>query len=136
MAVCCSITEAASWLLPVPSKRIPFHGMIVWVAGTLSCWTAARTSLIPKLFAASAFTATMALAVSLDTAKSFGVSEVRAAVQQLNLPATQTIMPWNGIRFDGTGNNQLAASVIEQQTGNGFQVVYPNELAAAKITWP
>ena len=52
------------------------------------------------------------------------------------MPATQTIMPWNGIRFDSTGSNQLASSVIEQQTGSGYQVVYPNELAAAKITWP
>ncbi len=86
--------------------------------------------------AASTFTATMAMAISLDGAKSLGISDVRAAVQQLNVPATQTIMPWNGIRFDSTGSNQLASSVIEQQTGSGYQVVYPNELAAAKITWP
>jgi len=86
--------------------------------------------------AASAFTATMAMAMSLDNAKSFGISDVRAAVQQLTVPATQTIMPWNGIHFDGTGGNQLALPIIEQQTASGFQVVYPNELAAIKIVWP
>jgi branched-chain amino acid transport system substrate-binding protein len=86
--------------------------------------------------AASAFTATMAMAIALDTAKSFGISDVRGAVQQLNVPATQTIMPWNGIRFDGTGGNQLASPIIEQLTAGGFQVVYPNELAATKIAWP
>ncbi len=86
--------------------------------------------------AASAFTATMAMAMALDSTKSFGISDVRAAVQQLNVPATQTIMPWGGIRFDGTGSNQLASSIIEQQTSNGFQVVYPNELAVTKLVWP
>jgi branched-chain amino acid transport system substrate-binding protein len=86
--------------------------------------------------AASAFTATMAMAMSLDAAKSFGIGDVRAAVQQLTVPATQTIMPWNGIRFDGTGGNQLASPIIEQLTAGGFQVVYPNELAVTKIVWP
>jgi branched-chain amino acid transport system substrate-binding protein len=86
--------------------------------------------------AASAFTATMAMAMALDSTKTFGISDVRAAVQQLNMPATQTIMPWGGIRFDGTGSNQLASSIVEQQTSSGFQVVYPNELAVTKIAWP
>jgi branched-chain amino acid transport system substrate-binding protein len=86
--------------------------------------------------AASAFTATMAMAMALDVAKSFSVSDVRASVQQVNIPATQTIMPWSGIRFDGTGGNQFASPIIEQQTTSGFQVVYPNELAATKIVWP
>ena len=86
--------------------------------------------------AASAFTGTMAMALALDAAKTFGISDVRAAVQQLNVPATQTIMPWGGIRFDGTGSNQLASSIIEQQTSSGFQVVYPDELAVTKLVWP
>ena len=52
------------------------------------------------------------------------------------MPATQTIMPWDGIRFDGNGSNQLGAAVVEQRLPSGFQVVHPTELAAAKLRWP
>jgi branched-chain amino acid transport system substrate-binding protein len=86
--------------------------------------------------AASAFTATMTMAMSIDRAKTLSAGDVRGAAQQLSVPATQTIMPWDGIRFDGNGNNELAASVIEQRTASGFQVVHPRELATAKIAWP
>jgi branched-chain amino acid transport system substrate-binding protein len=54
---------------------------------------------------------------------------VRNAVQALTLPVTQTIMPWNGVRFDGNGVNQLAAGVVEQRSPNGYLVVHPAELA-------
>jgi branched-chain amino acid transport system substrate-binding protein len=86
--------------------------------------------------AASAFTATMTMAMSIDRAKALAVGDVRAALQQLTVPATQTIMPWDGIRFDGNGNNELAASVVEQRAASGFQIVHPRELGTTKIAWP
>jgi branched-chain amino acid transport system substrate-binding protein len=86
--------------------------------------------------AASAFTATLALASAIDSAKSLGAVDVRSATQQLSVPATQTIMPWDGIQFDSDGDNQLGTPVVEQRTGSGFQIVYPNELASAPIAWP
>ena len=86
--------------------------------------------------AADSFTATMTLAVSIDQAKGMTASDVRSAVQQLQIPATQTIMPWTGIRFDSNGNNQLGDPVVEQRTGSGFQVVDPPELSSAALTWP
>jgi branched-chain amino acid transport system substrate-binding protein len=86
--------------------------------------------------ATSTFMSTLALAVAADTAKGLSAGEVRGSVQQLAMSATQTIMPWDGIRFDGNGNNQLAASVVEQRTTGGFQVIHPVELAAAPLIWP
>jgi len=86
--------------------------------------------------AASSFTATLALALAIDNAKGLTVADIRASVQQLSLSATQTIMPWDGIRFDSNGNNQLAASVVEQRAANGFQVIHPVELAAGTLAWP
>jgi hypothetical protein len=41
-------------------------------------------------------------------------------------------MPWNGVRFDGNGVNQLAAGVVEQRSQNGYLVVHPAELAATQ----
>jgi branched-chain amino acid transport system substrate-binding protein len=86
--------------------------------------------------AAATFMSTLALAVAADNAKGLTAGDVRGAVQQLALSATQTIMPWDGIRFDGNGNNQLAASVVEQRTAGGFQVIHPVELAATPLAWP
>ena len=80
--------------------------------------------------AAAAFTATMLLALAMNSVTDLSPPVIRNAVQQLSLPATQTVMPWNGIRFDGGGYNQLAAGVIEQHMPNGYQVIHPVELAA------
>ena len=85
--------------------------------------------------AAAAFTATLALAVAMDSAPDVSVRSVRSAVQQLSMPATETIMPWDGIRFDGNGNNQLAAVIVEQRTSGGFQVIHPLDLANTSLNW-
>jgi branched-chain amino acid transport system substrate-binding protein len=44
------------------------------------------------------------------------------------------IMPWNGVRFNSEGQNQLAAGVVEGWD-DGFRVVYPRELAAGPMVW-
>ncbi|GAA2364075.1 ABC transporter substrate-binding protein [Dactylosporangium salmoneum] len=80
--------------------------------------------------AADAFMATLVLALGMDQAVDYTKTSVRNAVQAVNIPATQTIMPWNGVRFDGNGANQLAAGVVEQRSPNGYLVVHPMELAA------
>lgn len=80
--------------------------------------------------AAAAFTATMLLALAMNAVTDVSPPSIRNAVQQISLPATQTVMPWNGIRFDGSGYNQLAAGVVEQRLPNGYQVIHPVELAA------
>ncbi|WP_433052317.1 ABC transporter substrate-binding protein [Dactylosporangium sp. CS-033363] len=84
--------------------------------------------------AANAFMATMTLAMSMDQATDYSKQAVRNSVQQLTLPATQTIMPWNGVRFDGNGVNQLAAGVVEQRTSNGYMLVHPAELAITQVS--
>ncbi|WP_432980188.1 ABC transporter substrate-binding protein [Dactylosporangium sp. CA-233914] len=81
--------------------------------------------------AANAFMATLVMAMAMDQAVDYSKQAVRNAVQQVTIPATQTIMPWNGVRFDGNGVNQLAAGIVEQRAPNGYFVVHPAELAAA-----
>ena len=79
--------------------------------------------------AADAFMATLVMAMAMDQSVDYTKQSVRNAVQALTLPVTQTIMPWNGVRFDGNGVNQLAAGVVEQRSPNGYLVVHPAELA-------
>jgi branched-chain amino acid transport system substrate-binding protein len=86
--------------------------------------------------AASVFTATLALAMAVDAAGARPDGPgVRGALRQLAIPATKMIMPWDGIRFDQTGQNRLAAGVVEQRGTGGFQAVYPRELASVPVSW-
>jgi branched-chain amino acid transport system substrate-binding protein len=81
--------------------------------------------------AAETFTATLMLAQAIDAAGSVGAQQVRTALLGLDVPGRDTIMPWGGIRFDQTGENTLAAGLVEQVTQSSARVVFPRELAAA-----
>jgi branched-chain amino acid transport system substrate-binding protein len=85
--------------------------------------------------AAGAFTATLTMATGVDSAGGADRARIRAALRQLSLPATKTIMPWNGVQFDGDGQNTLASGVVEQSSATGFHIVYPRELATAPVAW-
>lgn len=85
--------------------------------------------------AAGAFTATLATALAVDAAATTDREVVRAALRQLSIPATATIMPWNGIRFAENGQNELAAAIVEQSDGTTSWLVYPRELALADVVW-
>jgi branched-chain amino acid transport system substrate-binding protein len=81
--------------------------------------------------AAETFTATLTLAQAIDAARSVDPQRVRTALLGLDVPGRDTIMPWGGIRFDQTGENTLAAGLVEQVTATSTRVVFPRELAAA-----
>jgi branched-chain amino acid transport system substrate-binding protein len=84
--------------------------------------------------AANSFTATMVLASAIDAAGTTARPAIRGALRQVSVPATQMIMPWGGLRFDASGQNTLAAGVIEGWD-SGYRVVYPPELATGPIVW-
>ncbi|HEX6684358.1 MAG TPA: ABC transporter substrate-binding protein [Candidatus Limnocylindrales bacterium] len=86
--------------------------------------------------AAATFTSVIALAVAIDAGSSADPAAIRAALRQTALPATQMIMPWDGVRFATDGHNSLAASALEAWDGGGFRMVYPIELASQQLRWP
>jgi branched-chain amino acid transport system substrate-binding protein len=81
--------------------------------------------------AAETFTATMTLAQAIDAARSVDAQRVRTALLSLDVAGRDTIMPWGGIRFEQTGENTLAAGLVEQVTATSARVVFPRELAPA-----
>jgi branched-chain amino acid transport system substrate-binding protein len=85
---------------------------------------------------ARSFTAVLALAQAIDTAKSTEPDAIRAALRGLNIPGEQTIMPWSGIKFDDHGQNTGAAGVVEQLLDGKYRVVFPKDLASLKPVWP
>jgi branched-chain amino acid transport system substrate-binding protein len=87
--------------------------------------------------AAGSFTAVLTLVKSMDDAGSIQPDRVRTALLSLNIPGRDTIMPWNGVRFDTTHQNTGAASVVEQIDDNDvLRVVFPDELAQEPAKWP
>jgi branched-chain amino acid transport system substrate-binding protein len=86
--------------------------------------------------AASSFTAVLALVRAIDDARSVDPQRVRAALLNLDIPGRDTIMPWNGIRFDVKHQNTGATGVVEQAVEDTFRVVFPAELAQNEPAWP
>jgi branched-chain amino acid transport system substrate-binding protein len=87
--------------------------------------------------AASSFTAVLTLAIAINNAGSIDTRRIRSALLSLDIPGEDTIMPWQGIRFDETHQNVGAASVIEQFLNKSFHTVFPLDAAGKnKLVWP
>jgi branched-chain amino acid transport system substrate-binding protein len=87
--------------------------------------------------AADSFTAMLTLAKAMNDAGSIEPDRVRTALLNLDIPGRDTIMPWNGVRFDATHQNTGAAGVVEQfDVNDALRVVFPDELAQEPAKWP
>lgn len=85
---------------------------------------------------ARSFTATLALAQAIDDAGSTEADAIREALSALDIPGDQTIMPWEGIRFDDNHQNELAAGIVHQIQDGAYRVVFPADVATAEAIWP
>jgi branched-chain amino acid transport system substrate-binding protein len=86
--------------------------------------------------AAGSFTAVLTLAQAIADAGSVERERVRAALLNLDIPGRDTIMPWDGVRFDATHQNAGASGVVEQVDAGALRIVFPSELAQAEAKWP
>ncbi len=82
------------------------------------------------------FTGILTLADAIDRAGSTQPEAIRKALQQTNLPADQLIMPWEGVRFDAKGQNELGSGIIVQVQHGKYVTVWPFKLASADVVWP
>lgn len=85
---------------------------------------------------ARVFTTIIALAQVFNDARSVEPDQVRAALIALDIPGRDTIMPWDGIKFDDQHQNTRARAVVEQRLDRTWKVVYPKDVAAQDIVWP
>jgi branched-chain amino acid transport system substrate-binding protein len=80
-------------------------------------------------------TALQVLADAINRAKSTSNTALRAALQATNIPGDQTIMPWEGVKFDSTGQNVEGTPVIQQRQNGVWHTVYPLDVATAPAVW-
>lgn len=85
---------------------------------------------------ARTFTAVMTLATAINEAGSAEPDKIRAALQNVDIPGRDLIVPWDGVKFDDNQQNSGARGVIEQFLDGQWHVVYPNDVRSREILWP
>jgi branched-chain amino acid transport system substrate-binding protein len=58
------------------------------------------------------------------------------ALTQTDLKPEQLMMGYQGVKFDQTGQNILAATYLIQLHGKNYELVWPEKAANAKLQWP
>lgn len=85
---------------------------------------------------ARAFTAMMVLADAINRAGSTDPEKIRAALAATDLKPDQLIMPWDGVKFYSKGQNQLTKGIFIQTLDGTPRLVWPSDMADAKLVWP
>jgi branched-chain amino acid transport system substrate-binding protein len=79
--------------------------------------------------------AVQVLADAINRSGSGKPDDIRKALMATNVPGEETIMPWKGVRFDETGQNQEATPVIQQVVNGAYRTVYPAAVAVQEPMW-
>jgi branched-chain amino acid transport system substrate-binding protein len=85
---------------------------------------------------ARAFVATMVIADVLNRARSLAPEEILQALRETNIPGTDTIAPYRGVRFNERGQNTLANGLITQIQDGRHHAVWPKEVAVRPAVFP
>ena len=85
---------------------------------------------------ARSFTGLFTLAEAINRAKSVNPEAIRKALSETNIPGSQLIMPWAGVKFDATGQNTMGSGIIVQVQDGKYVTVWPFALASKDIIWP
>jgi branched-chain amino acid transport system substrate-binding protein len=77
-----------------------------------------------------------ALVDAINRAGSTDPEKIRVALTQTDLKPEQLMMGYQGVKFDNTGQNILAATYLIQLQGKNYQLVWPDKAVDAKLQWP
>ena len=87
--------------------------------------------------AARSFMAPFVLADAINRAKSTNPEAIIKALDETNIPGSQVIYPWKGIKFDAkTHQNIYAQGTLVQVLNQQYSTVWPFESAAKPFVWP
>lgn len=85
---------------------------------------------------ARVFTGFMTLLDAINRAGSTDPEKIRAALAATNIPADQLIVPYRGVKFDATGQNELVRGILMQVQKGKYCTIYPFELASCEVLYP
>jgi branched-chain amino acid transport system substrate-binding protein len=78
----------------------------------------------------------LVLADAINRAGSSEPAAIQKALRETELKADQLIVGYDGVKFDATGQNTLAATFLTQLQGKQYITVWPAERAAGKLVLP
>jgi branched-chain amino acid transport system substrate-binding protein len=77
-----------------------------------------------------------ALADAINRAGSTDPEKIRDALTKTDLKPEQLMMGYEGVKFDNTGQNILAATYLIQLHDKKYELIWPDNAAEAKLQWP
>jgi len=81
----------------------------------------------------------------LENAASTEPAAIQKAANELNIPGSELVVPWAGVKFstsgDEIGQNTLGSGLIGQYQKNAggeivLEIVYPFDVASADMIYP
>lgn len=85
---------------------------------------------------ARGFIGLLTLVDAINRAGSTDPDAVRQALVETDIPGDLLPLPWQGVRFDETGQNYLGRVVVIQWQNEQQKVVWPEEFAEAELVFP
>ncbi len=85
---------------------------------------------------ARSFTGAYVLADAINRAGSTTPEAIRQALAATDMPASEIIMGWTGIKFDAKGQNEKASAMVVQIQKGHYETVWPQAGASAPVLWP
>jgi branched-chain amino acid transport system substrate-binding protein len=115
------------------------------VAGQVNALYKAKTGNDLTGASARSFTGLQTWVHVLENAASTEPAAIQKAANELNLPGSELVVPWAGIKFstsgDEIGQNTLGSGLIGQYQKNAdgqivLEIVYPFDVASAEMIYP
>lgn len=82
------------------------------------------------------FTGLMVMADAINRAGSTEPEAIRKALAATDIPGSQLIMPWKGVKFDASGQNTLGSGILVQIVDGKYNTVWPFNMASRDVIWP
>lgn len=81
-------------------------------------------------------TAAVTLLDAINRAGSTDPEKIREALVATNLPASQLIVPYKGVKFNDKGQNDLVRPILMQVQKGAYCTIYPFELSSCEAVFP
>ena len=78
----------------------------------------------------------LVLADAINRAGATEPAKIQAALKATDLPASQMVAGYDGVKFDDKGQNTLASSVVTQLQGGKYVAIWPKARATAEVKLP
>jgi len=82
------------------------------------------------------FTAVLIMAEAINRAGSTEGPAIRDALAAMDIPGTETIMPWGRLKFGEDGQNTDVHVVMMQCKDGVYRTIWPQRYASTELVWP